>query len=148
MKKIITHIRENASKPRLITAAGCSLALTAFCGIFPVVFVRNIGLLIRTLGKTFGLRSYQIKQFAEIFDQLKEASILPPVVILAAVFLACALTVLLLPNSRKARILAIIIWALLLLPLAILSLWFTLVNDLQFGIVIGSLIRMAAAGAF
>lgn len=148
MKTIITHIRENASKSRIFAAAGCSLATAALCGILPAVFLRNIGSLIRMLGKQFGLRSTEIKQFAEIFDQLKEASILPPVLLLAAILLVGALTVLLLPRSRKARTVTAVIWVLLLLPLTLLSLWFTLVNDLQFGIVISSLIRMVMAGAF
>ncbi|MBQ4050598.1 MAG: hypothetical protein IJD13_03140 [Oscillospiraceae bacterium] len=126
-----------------------SVLTTALCAIFPSAFVHGIGSLIRLAGKTFGLKSTDIKQFSEIFDQLKEASVLPPVWLLLLVFAACFAAAVWARKGKKGRRIAVaVIWLLLLLPLMLLSLWFSNVNDLQYGIVISALICMVMAGVF
>ena len=48
--------------------------------------------------------------------------------------------------KRCWRVLLIVGWVILLLPLSVLVLWFTQVNDLQTGIVLSSLFDMLGAG--
>lgn len=133
----------------LFAAFGSAAATAALAAVFPPVFVRNMGGLIRLLGGPLGLGAGEVKQFSAIFDQLKEASVLPPVWLILLIFVGgffAALNAII--GGKRRRTVTVILWILLLLPLAFLSLWFTHVNDLQFGIVISALIRLVAAGAF
>ncbi|MBR6789659.1 MAG: hypothetical protein IKM31_02185 [Oscillospiraceae bacterium] len=133
----------------LLAAFGAAAATAALTAVFPPVFVRNMGGLIRLLGGPLGLGASEVKQFSAIFDQLKEASVLPPLWLAALVLLGGFFAALrAIAGGKRRRAVIVTLWILLLLPLAFLSLWFTHVNDLRFGIVISALIRLIAAGAF
>lgn len=134
-------------RKNLLPAAAASLLTSVFCTAVPTVFIRNIGSLIQSAGQLFGLNYSEIKQFGEIFDQLKDASVLPPYWLTALIFAAGIAAALWALSGTKRRLTAVaVVWILLLIPLTVLLLWFTLVNGLRFGTVISALIRLLSAG--
>lgn len=136
---------DRTAKRQTLAAVVIGFVIAALTGSFPALFIRNIGSLIRTLGGRFGLSSADAKKYAAIFDQLREASIQPPYWLLVICLIVAIVTVLFV-FSRSPR--PVVIGIIILLLLGLLSLWFTCVNDLQFGIVVGSLVKMLTAGAF
>lgn len=136
-------------KKKIFPAALAGTLTAAAVGTLPVILLRNIGTLIYTFGGKLGLSSRETKQFGDIFAQLKEASFLPPFWLLILILLGgTAAAFWAASGSRRRRVTVTTVWIILLLPLFLLSLWFTHVNGIQFGAVLTALIGAVQAGVF
>ena len=135
------------------------IVLTVLVLITSVCFLRNIGSLILLLGSAAGLEDAEITQFATIFEQLKTASLglpcfLTGILCLALGWIGCRIargsavteTVPRYKGFRTAA--AILLWIIMVLPLFVLTLWFTNVNGIRFGTVLRVLFSIIQADIF
>lgn len=139
--------------------------LTILVGMASVWFLRNLGSLLVSLAPALGLDSGTADMLSEIFGQLKDAELnLPLECTGVACFILCGLAILFLAGHRKNRdlpgeepkpkkktgriVLVCVLGVVLFLPLTLVTIWFTEVNDLRFDRVMLSLLPMVQAGLF
>ena len=139
--------------------------LTILVGMASVWFLRNLGSLLVSLAPALGLDSGTADMLSEIFGQLKDAELnLPLECTGAACFILCGVAILFLAGRRKNRdlpgeepkpkkktgriVLVCVLGVVLFLPLTLVTIWFTEVNDLRFDRVMLSLLPMVQAGLF
>ncbi len=139
--------------------------LTILVGMASVWFLRNLGSLLVSLAPALGLDSGTADMLSEIFGQLKDAELnLPLECTGVACFILCGLAILFLAGRRKNRdlpceepkpkkktgriVLVCVLGVVLFLPLTLVTIWFTEVNDLRFDRVMLSLLPMVQAGLF
>ena len=138
--------------------------LTILVGMAATWFLRSLGSILGSLAPAIGLDEETAEMVAEIFGQLQEASLNLPLEIVGLVcFLFCALAILFLSGRRvpetpaeelKATkkkktgkiILVCVLGVILFLPLTLVTIWFTEVNDIRFGKVMTSLVSLLNAG--
>ena len=138
---------QSRSRAQYIRAGIWGLGTALISGGLVLLFFAGLGWLVETLGPVLGLSSSEATQFGVVFGQLAHASILLPFWLLLLIFLLCGLSMLAAQSWKRCwRVLLIVGWVILLLPLSVLVLWFTQVNDLQTGIVLSSLFDMLGAG--
>lgn len=149
------------------------LLLTAANSAAVIWLLRHIGWLIVTFGEDLGLRKTKVRQFSAIFGQLAKADITLPLLLTFLLCLALGLLVCRiacgrlicrltpgksvsekpLPASpalshKKIRLAAAVSLCLILfIPVLVLTLWFTKVNGLRFGIVLRQLYAVVQSGA-
>ena len=139
--------------------------LTILVGMASVWFLRNLGSILVSLAPALGLDSGTADMLSEIFGQLKDAELnLPLECTGAACFILCGVAILFLAGRRKKRdlpgeepkpkkktgriVLVCVLSVVLFLPLTLVTIWFTEVNDLRFDRVMLSLLPMVQAGLF
>lgn len=124
--------------------------LTILLGLVSVWFLRNLGGILGALSPSFGLPTDTAETLSAIFDQLKTASLDLPLEIMGLFcFLYCGLSIVFIHAGGslwKRRIGVTLVGILLFLPLAIVTVWFTDVNDIRFDHVITSLRPLLDSG--
>lgn len=145
--------------------------LTILVGLASVWFLRSLGGILGSLAPTLGLDADTAEMLTEIFDQLKEASLNLPLEIIGLVcFLFCGLAILFLvgrrvpetpaeeikeeietrkiPRNKKTGkiVLVCVLGVILFLPLTLVTIWFTEVNDIRFDRVMATLIPLLNSG--
>ncbi len=128
--------------------------LTFLVGIASVWFLRNLGGIIGSLAPTLGLDADTALTLSEIFDQLRSASLNPPLGIVGLISsLFCGFAVLFLsgkhaPNAKKVGriVMVCVLGVILFLLLTALTIWFTEVNDIRFSRVMVRLVSLLKAG--
>ena len=121
----------------------------AFFGVLPAAFLlfaaahtlRSLGDLLPSVGAAFDLSASDIETYAVIVGQLQDAVIRTPV--LLVVLLCCAAAALtanrLLKAVNRRRIaLTVLLWVVFLLFMFVLTLVFTEVNTILFGLLLRS----------
>ena len=121
----MNHLKKTVLSAAVMTAAACILA---------DVFLRNIGRLLALFGE---------ETFAAIFGQLQDARILPGILIAAAVSALIAWAA----GFIRRLAAKIPVYAVGFLAAWLGAVWFASVNGIRFGIVMRSLITLAASGA-
>lgn len=139
--------------------------LTILVGMASVWFLRSLGAILASLAPSLGLDAGTADTLSEIFGQLRSAELnLPLECTGVACFIFCALAILFLagwkkkpdvpgeePVKRKKTgriVLVCVLGVVLFLPLTIITIWFTEVNDIRFDRVMQSLLPMVQAGLF
>ena len=126
--------------------------LFALVGIVPAAAVlfaaermlRGAASIMQFLGSIFELSAAEIEQFSMILGQLNDADIRLPIILIVLLSGAfCALTAWLLnvvhEGKRGVRmIFSVLLWVILVPVLFCVTLWFTEVNSIQFGLVLRS----------
>lgn len=138
--------------------------LTFLVGIASVWFLRNLGGIIGSLAPKLGLDADTAQTLSEIFDQLRSASLNPPLGIVGLMCsLFCGFAVLFLSgkhsprttagetNSPKARkagkiVTVCVLGVILFLLLTAVTIWFTEVNDIRFSRVMVRLVSLLKTG--
>lgn len=133
--------------------------LTLLGGMVSAWFLRNLGWIIGSLTPMLGLDADTAQTLSEIFVQLRSASLNPPLWITgSAWFLLSCFAVLFLQSSKDAgkdnskakkagRIVTVcVLGAVIFLLLTAVTIWFTEVNDIQFGKVMVRLVSLLKAG--
>ena len=138
--------------------------LTILVGLTATWFLRSLGSILGSLALALGLDEGTTETVVEIFGQLQEASLNLPLEIVGLVcFLFCALAILFLAGrhapetpaeemkvTKKKKtgkiILVCVLGVILFLPLALVTIWFTEVNDIRFDRVIAMLIPLLNSG--
>ena len=138
--------------------------LTILVGMAATWFLRSLGSILASLAPTLGLDEGTAEMLAEIFGQLREASLNLPLEIVGLVcFLFCGLAILLLagrhapetpaeelgaPRKKKTGkiILVCVLGVILFLPLTLVTIWFTEVNDIRFDRVMATLVPLLNSG--
>ena len=148
----------------IATLALSGAILTILVGLAATWFLRSLGSILSSLAPTIGLDEGTAETVVEIFGQLQRASLNLPLEIVGLVcFLFCALAILFLagrrapetpaeemkaPKKKKTGkiILVCVLGVLLFLPLTLVTIWFTEVNDVRFDRVVAMLIPLLNSG--
>ena len=138
--------------------------LTILVGMAATWFLRSLGNILGSLAPALGLDEGTAETVAGIFAQLREASLNLPLEIIGLVcFLFCGLAILFLAGRhvpetpaeemkapRKKRtgkiILVCVLGILLFVPLTLVTIWFTEVNDIRFDRVMSTLVPLLNSG--
>ena len=129
----------------IITA---SLLAVLLC-ILSILFFRNLDKIFTAIGPSLDLFTYEVRQYAEIFEALRHARIHPPILITE---LLCVLTIspliFFLLLKRKKRLIYVLLPVIVLLSAALLAItiYYSNVNDIRFDCVISALLTMINAG--
>ncbi|MBE5786732.1 MAG: hypothetical protein E7324_04245 [Clostridiales bacterium] len=106
--------------------------------------IRNLSGILGSIGGLFGMNEDTLSYIVQVLDQLKGADIASPwlggLLIGAAIGLLLAL--LIFHKKPKHIIISILPWVLLLIPLGLIALWFTDINDIRFGTFLSVMLPM------
>lgn len=148
----------------IATLALSGAILTILVGMAATWFLRSLGKILGSLAPTLGLDEGTTETVTEIFGQLREASLNLPLEIVGLVcFLFCGLAILFLtgrhvpetpaeemktPRKKKTGkiILVCVAGVILFLPLTLVTIWFTEVNDIRFDRVMAALVPLLNSG--
>ena len=148
----------------IATLALSGAILTILVGMASTWFLRSLGSILASLAPVLGLDEGTVETIVEIFGQLQGASLNLPLEIVGLVcYLFCALAILFLagrhapetpadelkaPKKKKTGkiILVCVLGLLLFLPLTLVTIWFTEVNDVRFDRVVAMLIPLLNSG--
>ena len=138
--------------------------LTILVGMASVWFLRSLGAISGSLAPALGLDADAAQTVSEIFGQLRSATLNLPLEIVGLVcFLFCGLAILFLagrhspetpaaemnvPKTKKTGkiVLVCVLGVILFVPLTIVTIWFTEVNDIRFDRVMALLVPLLNAG--
>lgn len=128
-------------KRRHIWMSAAGMAYGAFVCIMSYLLIQNLSSVFGLLAGVFGLDPKTESHIFAVLEQLRSSSVGSPW-ILTMLFGGTVGWLLSLITGRKTRIwLTAVLAALLLLPLILVAVWFSYINDVMVGNLIKSLLR-------